>query len=130
MERYIKVARTNEIQKRKGKLVLVEGRSIALLNSNGAFFAVDDPCPFDGGSLSDGSLNGSVVECPGDKAEFFIPTGECLWARERRGLRTYRLRIDKDDIFVDIGQDWMPNKGEEGMVAGFQPDAMNNVGVL
>jgi nitrite reductase/ring-hydroxylating ferredoxin subunit len=128
MERFVNVAKVDEVKRGKGKLVLVEGLSVALLNSDGAFYAIEDSCPLDGASLSDGFLAGSLIECPGDKARFFVPTGDCLWPREGKHLRSYRIRVDRDDISVDLGRSLAPDEG--GIGAGPQPDTVMRVGVL
>ena len=78
-----------------------------------AFYAIDDSCPFDSALLSDGFLNGSVVECVGDKARFFVPTGECLSQPEGKHLRSYRVRVDKEDVLVDLGQSLAPRSKRE-----------------
>jgi nitrite reductase/ring-hydroxylating ferredoxin subunit len=106
MERFIEVVNADEVERGRGKVAFVEGLSIAILNADGAFYAIEDSCPFDGASLSDGFLNGSVVECVGDKARFFVPTGECLSQPEGKHLRSYSVRVDKEDVFVDLGRAW------------------------
>jgi nitrite reductase/ring-hydroxylating ferredoxin subunit len=128
METFINVAKVDEIKRGKGKLALVKGLSVAVLNSDGAFYAVDDSCPFDGASLSDGILKGSLIECPGDKARFFVPTGECLRPPEGKHLRTYRIRVDRNDIAVDLGRSLELETSEEEIGADPRPDAMMSVG--
>lgn len=128
MERFIEAAKVDEVARGKGKLVLLADLSVAVLNSDGAFYAIDDSCPLDGASLSDGILNGSLVECPGDKARFFVPTGECLWPPEGKHLRTYRIRVDRDDIAVDLGRSLELETSEEEIGADPRPDAMMSVG--
>jgi nitrite reductase/ring-hydroxylating ferredoxin subunit len=78
MERFVNVGKVDEVTRATGKLVFIEGLSIALLNSDGAFYGLENRCPLDGASLSDGFIAGSLVKCPGDKARFFLPTGECI----------------------------------------------------
>jgi nitrite reductase/ring-hydroxylating ferredoxin subunit len=87
MERFVNVAKVDECKARKGKTRFSKGLSVAILNSDGAFYAIEDFCPFDGASLSDGLLNGTLVECPVNKARFFAPTGEYLWPSHRKHLR-------------------------------------------
>jgi 3-phenylpropionate/trans-cinnamate dioxygenase ferredoxin component len=75
---FVNVAEVDKLARGTAKLIHVEGLSIALFNADGAFYALEDSCPFDGASLSHGWVTGSVVECRGDRARFFLPTGECL----------------------------------------------------
>ena len=113
MERFIEVVNVDEVERGRGKVAFVEGVSMAILNADGAFYAIEDSCPFDGASLSDGFLNGSVVECVGDKARFFVPTGECLSQPEGKHLRSYRVRVDKEAVLVDLGQSLAPRSEKE-----------------
>ena len=128
VERFIEVANVGEVKRGRGKVVFVEGLSIAVLNSDGAFYTIEDSCPFDGASLSDGFLNGSVIECPGDKARFFVPTGECLSQPEGKHLRSYRVRVDKEDVLVDLGQSLAPRSEKEIEVGSRSSSVIRSAG--
>jgi len=123
MERFVNAAKVDEVTRGTGKLVFIEGLSIALFNSDGAFYGLENRCPLDGASLSDGFLAGSLVECTGDKARFFVPTGECLSPPEGEHLRSYRVRVDKEDIYVDLGQR-SASESEDEIETGLQPGAV------
>ena len=129
MERFVNVATVDEVTRGTGKLVFIEGLSIALLNSDGAFYGLENRCPLDYASLSDGVLVGSLVECPGDKARFFLPTGECISQPEAKRLRSYRIRVDKEDIYVDLGLRSAPEKSEDEIETDLQPDALADLAV-
>jgi 3-phenylpropionate/trans-cinnamate dioxygenase ferredoxin component len=128
MERFIQVVNVDEVERGRGKVAFVEGLSIAILNSDGAFYAIEDSCPFDGASLSDGFLNGSVVECVVDKARFFVPTGECLSQPEGKHLRSYRVRVDKEDVFVDLGLSLAPRSEKEIEAGSRSSSAIRSAG--
>lgn len=113
MERFVHVARVDELVRGAGKLVLVEGLFIALLNYDGAFYALGDRCPFDGRSVSAGVVTGSFVECLGDRAKFYIPTGECLSQPDGEHLNSYRVRVDGAGIYVDLGGNVALEKSDE-----------------
>ena len=53
---FVNVAKVDKLTRGTAKLIHVEDLSIALFNADGAFYALQDPCPFDGASLSDLSL--------------------------------------------------------------------------
>lgn len=69
------------------------------------------------------------MECPGDKARFFVPTGECLSRFKGKDLTNYRIRVDHDEICVDLGQSSAATKSEDRIEAGPRPDAMMSVGI-
>ena len=51
-------------------------RPIAVFNVSGVFFATDDTCTHGMASLSEGLLDGEVVECPWHAGAFNVRTGE------------------------------------------------------
>jgi nitrite reductase/ring-hydroxylating ferredoxin subunit len=56
----------------------LDGQPIVLVRSGDQVFAYNDKCPHAFWPLSEGSLNNSVLECPGHGWEFDIKTGRCL----------------------------------------------------
>jgi nitrite reductase/ring-hydroxylating ferredoxin subunit len=126
---FVNVAKVDKLARGTAKLIHVEGLSIALFNADGAFYALEDSCPFDGASLSDGWVTGSVVECRGDRARFFLPTGEYLRNLKGTNIRSFRVSVDKEDVFVDVGQRPAREKSEDETATGLWPVAVAGVGV-
>ena len=52
-----KVATVWEVPAGKAKQVTVKGRTIALFNVDGTFYAIDDTCPHRGAPLSQGVVS-------------------------------------------------------------------------
>jgi 3-phenylpropionate/trans-cinnamate dioxygenase ferredoxin subunit len=102
MEAFVKVAHVRNIELGGCELVQVQGSGIAIFNVGGAFYAIEDCCTGDGGSLSEGRLMGSMIECPSDGARFYLPTGVCIHPRLLNRLHTFRIWIDRDDIKIDL----------------------------
>ena len=126
---FVNVAKVDKLTRGTAKLIHVEGLSISLFNADGAFYALEDWCPFDGASLSDGWVTGSVVECRGDRANFFLPTGEYLRHLKAKNIRSFRVSADKEDLFVDVGQRPAREKSEDETATGLWPVAVAGVGV-
>jgi nitrite reductase/ring-hydroxylating ferredoxin subunit len=61
-------------------LVRVEqnGANLVVIRLEGRVFAYHDRCPHAFWPLSQGTLTGAVLECPGHGWEFDISTGRCL----------------------------------------------------
>jgi len=118
MERFIKVASVNEVKRGKGKLIHVaRNGDIAIFNAGGVFYATQGHCSADGRSLSGGTLDGSVLECPFDKARFFLPTGECIYPRGIQSLNTYRVQIEGDEVQIDLEETLTDAVSKEKAVA-------------
>jgi nitrite reductase/ring-hydroxylating ferredoxin subunit len=75
---------------------------VALCNVNGRFYAIDDVCTHDGGSLDQGDLEGDLVECPRHGAKFNVTTGRAVVLPAVRPVKTYPVEVDGDDVRVDI----------------------------
>jgi 3-phenylpropionate/trans-cinnamate dioxygenase ferredoxin component len=104
MDRFIKVARVKDIKPGNAKFIQLGDIGIAIFNADGGFYAIEERCAKDGASLSEGTLMGTMVECPNDGARFYLPTGECMDPLTLRWVTSFRVWIDGDDIGVEPKQ--------------------------
>jgi len=82
MGRFVNVGKV-DVARGTGKLVFIEGLSIALLNSDGAFYGLENRCPLDGASLSDGFIAGSLVSVRAIRRDFFCRPASVSRSRRR-----------------------------------------------
>lgn len=78
----------------------VAGREIGLFNVEGAFYAIDDICTHMRARLSDGYVEGDIVECPLHFGRFNIRTGKACGAPCTQDVRVYAVR--HDGMLVEI----------------------------
>ncbi len=102
MGQLIKVAEVNEVLPGTAKAIDAEGRRIALFNHGDGFYAIDDVCTHRGGTLSEREVNGTVVTCPLHGATFDITTGNVLGPPASKGVTSYRVQVDGNDIMVEL----------------------------
>lgn len=102
MGQYVKVAKTSDITPGTAKQVEVEGNSIAVFNIDGAYHAIDNTCTHVGGPLADGMIDGEAVTCPWHGARFKVTSGEALAPPARSAVACYNVRLEGDDIEVEI----------------------------
>src|SRR5689334_10953687 len=102
MARFVKVATTDEIPVGSAKLVEVDGEYIALFHVDGNFYATNDICTHEEASLSEGDLEGEVVECPHHGARFNVRTGAVLSLPATQPVQTYPVRVTADDVEVEV----------------------------
>ncbi len=81
----------------------VNGTRIALCNVNGRFYAIDDVCTHDGGSLDQGELQDNLVECPRHGAKFDVTNGRAVVLPAVRPVKTYPVEVHGDDVKISIG---------------------------
>jgi nitrite reductase/ring-hydroxylating ferredoxin subunit len=102
MSKTFKVAKTSDLSPGTGKVVQADGRSIALFNVDGAFFAIDNACPHRGGPLGNGKLTGDTVECPWHGSQFNVKTGAVTRSPAATGVACFRVKVEGDDVLVEI----------------------------
>lgn len=96
------VAKRDDIPNGGTKRVDVDGVEVLLCNVGGTIYAVEDVCTHDGGPLDQGDLNGCTIMCPRHGATFDVTTGAALTLPAVVPLPTYRVRIDGDDVYVEV----------------------------
>lgn len=102
MGSFVKVAKTSEIPGAGGKMVTVGGKEIALFQSDGKFYALDNTCTHAGGPLCEGEVQGTTVECPWHGAHFSLETGKVLAPPAQLDVASYPVRQQGDDLEIEI----------------------------
>ena len=102
MGRLVKVAETKDVPPGTALAVDLEGHKIAVFNAGGTYYAIDDTCTHRGGPLSEGGVEGTVVTCPWHGATYDITTGNVLGPPARQGVASYQVRIDVNDVAIEI----------------------------
>jgi 3-phenylpropionate/trans-cinnamate dioxygenase ferredoxin subunit len=80
----------------------LDGRRLLVCRVDGAYYAIDDVCTHDGGSLDQGFLDGTRVECPRHGARFDVTTGRALTLPAVRPVKTYPTRVDDGVVEVEL----------------------------
>ncbi len=101
MAEFVKVARTADVPAGTGVTVEVGGKAIAVFNCDGAFFAIDDTCPHQGGPLGEGELEGTTVTCPWHEWRYDVRTGVNLEDASCK-VSAYPVKVEDGDVFVAV----------------------------
>ncbi len=75
---------------------------IAVYNVEGEFYATDNICSHAFALLTDGFLDGDVIECPLHGGCFKIKTGEGMGAPISENIKTYPVRVTGGTIEVRV----------------------------
>jgi 3-phenylpropionate/trans-cinnamate dioxygenase ferredoxin subunit len=102
MPGFIFVAKRSEIPEGTGLCVEAEGKRIALFRLGDDVCAIDDSCPHANGPLSEGGLEGDVVECPWHGSRLNVRTGSVLQPPAAEGVATYAVRVTGEEIEVEL----------------------------
>ncbi len=92
----IALCRREEVE--AGKAIRIENGKLvlAVFNLDGEFFVTDDACTHGPGSLSEGCVEGDIVECDFHNGAFNIRTGEVAAAPCMVPVRIYRTVVGDD----------------------------------
>ncbi len=97
-----RVAKVSDIEDEAGKAFKIGDREIAVFKTGGQFYATDDICTHAYASLADGYVEDGCVECPLHAGRFEIATGKAQGAPVFVDLKTYPVRIEGEDIIVEV----------------------------
>ncbi len=78
------------------------GEPVAVFRLSDGIFAIDDTCTHGAASLAEGFVEGDEVECPFHAGRFDIRTGAPTLHPCTIALRTYPVRIEGDELIVDL----------------------------
>ena len=95
------LAETGDVPEGQVRVFEAGGRSIALCNVGGTFYAVDNLCTHDNGPLGEGRLSGDLVECPRHGAKFDVKTGAVRAFPAVRPIKTYPVQIQGEEVLID-----------------------------
>jgi naphthalene 1,2-dioxygenase ferredoxin component len=100
--RWVEVAQVDEIDDSDAKCCQIEGVFIAVFNVKGKFYATSDICTHAHAHLSDGYIDGDIVECPLHQGRFHIPSGKAISAPVTEDVRTYPVRVEGGKISIQM----------------------------
>ena len=97
---FVKVASTGELSPGEIKLVEIEDERILLANVEGSYYAVSEVCTHAECPLSEGYLDGEVVECSCHGSQFNVKTGAVEGPPAFEDLPVYPVRVEGEDILI------------------------------
>jgi 3-phenylpropionate/trans-cinnamate dioxygenase ferredoxin subunit len=105
MSDFVRVCRVSDIPNGGKAVFEVSDRFVAIFHAGGRFYAMDDCCTHDGGPLSEGRLEGFVIECPRHGAKFDIRDGRVLSMPAVADTQSYPLKIEGDEVLVRLDEE-------------------------
>jgi len=96
----IRVADAKELKTNAMKLVHVNKQRIVIGRTEKGYVAFSDHCTHRGGSLADGALICSTVQCPWHGSHFDVETGAVKAGPAKEEIVTYRVEEEDGNIFL------------------------------
>src|SRR5215208_8187490 len=102
MSTRIELCSTDEVA--AGSAIRVENGDLilAVYNLDGEFYVTDDTCTHGPGSLSEGYIDGDVIECNFHNGQFNIKTGEVVSPPCMIPVKTYPATVENGAVFIDV----------------------------
>ena len=100
----VRVCAQSEIAPETVKAYEVGDKRLAVYNLAGQYYVTDDECTHAAASLADGMLEGDVIECGMHFGAFHIPSGKAIQAPCSIPIRTYKVVVRDDEVFIDPDQ--------------------------
>jgi naphthalene 1,2-dioxygenase system ferredoxin subunit len=99
---WIEAISTDELPDNDVVSVTVAGRDIALYSVEGEVFATDNSCTHGQARLSDGFLEGCVIECPLHQGKFDVRDGRPVCAPVIVPLARHAVKIEGSRVYIRI----------------------------
>jgi nitrite reductase/ring-hydroxylating ferredoxin subunit len=77
------------------------GLALAVFNLDGAFYVTDDQCTHGPGLLSEGFIDGDVVECNFHNGQFNIKTGEVVSPPCMVPVKIYKTFVENGRVLIE-----------------------------
>ncbi len=82
--------------------VVIGGVPVAVVRSDGEFYAIHDVCSHANVALSEGEIEDQTIECWLHGSRFDLVTGRPTGLPATRPVPVYPVKIDGDDILVSV----------------------------
>jgi len=102
MARRIELCSTSDVAPGAALRVERDELTLAVFNVDGEFFVTDDACTHGPGSLSEGYIEGDVVECNFHNGQFNIRTGEVVAPPCMVPVKAYPVVIEAGRVFIEV----------------------------
>lgn len=99
--RFVRLGSVDDVKDGQVRVFEVEGRRVAVCQSGGQFYAIDDRCTHDNGPLGEGELiDGKEIECPRHGARFDIKTGKAMCLPAVGSVATYAIDVRGNELWI------------------------------
>jgi 3-phenylpropionate/trans-cinnamate dioxygenase ferredoxin subunit len=102
MSGYVRACRIDDVADESAVRVFLGGRPVAIVKSEGAFYAIHDVCSHAEVPLSEGEVAAGRVECWLHGSEFDLRSGRPCQLPATRPVPVYPVKIDGDDVLVAL----------------------------
>ena len=98
----IPLFKTEDVPIGEARKVETAGLTLAVYNVDSAFYVTDDNCTHGPGSLSEGLLEGDVIECNFHQGRFNVRTGEVVLPPCMIPVKAYHAVVEDGVVYIEV----------------------------
>lgn len=100
MSNWIDVINVADFPPHTWQVVECNDLSLLVFNIDGEYYAIENMCTHDGGTLADGCLQDDEIICPRHGARFSVRTGAVTQPPAYEDIRTFPVRVHENKVQV------------------------------
>ena len=97
----VKIAALDDVPAGQGRTVEAAGKTLAIFNVDGTYYAIDNTCGHRGGPLGEGDLEDRVVTCPWHAWQWDVTTGANV-NNPAVKVACFAVTVEQGAIFIDV----------------------------
>ena len=98
----IELCKAEEVPAGEVRKVEAAGLTLAVYHLDDGFFVTDDACTHGPGQLSEGFVEGDIIECNFHQGRFNIRTGEVVAPPCMVPVKTYRAVAENGRVYIEL----------------------------
>jgi nitrite reductase/ring-hydroxylating ferredoxin subunit len=97
---FVKVGSMNDFPAGSMKKVQVRDKDVLVANLSGEIYAIGDSCTHRHCSLSEGTIEGTIVICPCHEGRFDLTTGKVIASPPKSDEPPYQVKLQGSDVLI------------------------------
>ncbi|MEP6665971.1 MAG: non-heme iron oxygenase ferredoxin subunit [Nocardioidaceae bacterium] len=102
MPEFVRACSIDDVEDASAVRVVIGNVPIAVVRSNGEFYAIHDVCSHANVALSEGEIEDQTIECWLHGSRFDLVTGRPTGLPAIKPVPVYPVKIDGDDVYIDV----------------------------
>ena len=102
MSDFVRACRVADVPPESAIPVEIGGTELAIVQSDGHFYAIADECSHAAIPLSEGDVGHGEIECYLHGSRFDLRTGQPIGLPATEPVAIYRCRVEGDEVLVNV----------------------------
>ena len=101
---FTRVCSVDELPAEGAAKAVIDGRDVAIVHTDEGIFAIDDICTHANVSLSEGEVEGCLIECWLHGSQFDLRTGQPLQLPATVPVAVHQVKVEGNDVYVALSE--------------------------